>query len=108
MKEEIRIAAKAAFEETITEKVDWIACKCYPSNLEYHVKKLAEIVAAGEKLGACKTTMYLSDEILSTLTNGIHPMRVLGMDNQIKEELIYVLTEAGIDPAIFQQFTTNK
>ena len=99
--DELRPAAKAAFENCLREKVDWVSTKCWKSNLEAHVKELNEILKAGIEFGVgVGPNSMLQENEIRDLTRNLGPLKVLGMVDEMREELICVLNDHGVDPNI--------
>lgn len=98
--EKIRPVAKMAFENKLRNQLEWVTEKCYPHNLDIAIKDLNEILKAAILLGVGPNAQLQEYEI-KKLVEDLAPLKVLGMKDEIREELIFILNTIGVNPNIF-------
>lgn len=97
----IRPVAKAAFEKSLQEKVEFISARCWPQNLRHYTNEINEIIRAGIRLGVADGCRELTEKEITSMIEVIEPLRVLGMSKETKEILVNTLTAcASIKPDI--------
>lgn len=98
-------AAMRSFEEGVQERVRFLAFDCYPGNVGFYLGKLNTHIEGGIDLGA-KGLRKLSREEITALRQAIVPRRKLNQsatNQEIYDNLVQALTEAGINPVIFEK-----
>lgn len=84
--------AAEQFRKLVLEKIEWISKDCWPSNLEFQLKKLNNIIEAGKKMEVTTASTFSELEI-QELADQIGPFRVLEMNGEIQSILIGILTD---------------
>lgn len=96
------VAAELAFKIKLRKKVEWISSdNCWALNLEIHIRDINAILGAGLELGVAGNCRLLTEDETARILATIKPFKTLGMEKEIREELIRVLTVAGVDTKNF-------
>ena len=98
----VQESARKAFPAQLRDKVDFLASdSCRPYIIEGKLQEINAIIEAGRHL-AITDAQKLNEEELKELEKDLLDLKVLKMNEELRQHLIVILASKGIKKEIFQ------
>ncbi len=98
-KDELKRAAEVAFVKEINRLVNFIAGRCWNSNLPAYLGEINGLLCAAAEMEITGIPHLLNESEIAELTTDLRPLRALKMDHEAKAHIIKILVAHGV-PAI--------